>query len=200
MTAVLRTFTWAALGALFLAWASCGDGDRGMGGFSGPPVPEPTYRFGVVWDSLVVDSGQVKSGQSLSHLLDPAGIGPGKVATLAANSRPTYDVRNMRAGREWWLASLPVRDSLGKQVDLAPMVHLRAQPQGLRRLLAGRHPRGQAGFVPRGHGVRPGCGEHREQFVFGLGERRTPHQPCGVHGQRVRLDHRLQSGATRGHV
>ena len=120
MTAGRRTFTWAALGALLLAWTSCGEGDHGMGGFSTPPVPEPTYRFGVVWDSLVVDSGQVKSGQSLSHLLDPAGIGPGKVATLAANSRQTYDVRNMRAGREWWLASLPVRDSLGKQVDLAP--------------------------------------------------------------------------------
>ena len=115
MTAGRRTFTWAALGALLLAWTSCGDGDRGMGSFSEPPVPEPTYRFGVVWDSLVVDSGQVKSGQSLSHLLDPAGIGPGKVATLAANSRPTYDVRNMRAGREWWLAALPVRDSLGSK-------------------------------------------------------------------------------------
>ena len=116
MTAVRRTWTWAALGALLLVWASCGGGDRGMGGFSAPPLPEPTYRFGVVWDSLVVDSGQVKSGQSLTHLLDPAGIGPGKVATLAANSRPTYDVRNMRAGREWWLASLPVRDSLGKRM------------------------------------------------------------------------------------
>ena len=120
MTAVRRTWTWVALGALLLVWASCSGGDHGMGGFSAPPLPEPTYRFGVVWDSLVVDSGQVKSGQSLSHLLDPAGIGPGKVATLAANSRPTYDVRNMRAGREWWLASLPVRDSLGKRVGLAP--------------------------------------------------------------------------------
>ena len=120
MTAVRRTWTWAALGALILVWASCSGGDHGMGGFSAPPLPEPTYRFGVVWDSLVVDSGQVKSGQSLSHLLDPAGIGPGKVATLAANSRPTYDVRNMRAGREWWLASLPVRDSLGMRVGLAP--------------------------------------------------------------------------------
>ena len=120
MTAVRRTLTWAALGTLLLVWASCGDGHRGVGGFDAPPVPEPTYRFGVVWDSLVVDSGLVKSGQSLSHLLDPAGIGPGKVATLAANSRPTYDVRNMRAGREWWLASLPVRDSLGRHVGLTP--------------------------------------------------------------------------------
>ena len=114
MTAARRTFTWAALGALLLAWTSCGDNDHRMGGFSKPPVPEPTYRFGVGWDSLVVDSGQVKSGQSLSHLLDPAGIGPGKVASLAANSRPTYDVRNMRPGPEGERASLPVRCILGK--------------------------------------------------------------------------------------
>ena len=46
-----------------------------------PAEPEPTMRFGVVWDGLVVDSGKVKSGQSLSHLLDPAGIGPGQIAT-----------------------------------------------------------------------------------------------------------------------
>ena len=74
------------LGVLLLTWASCGHGDGGLGRFTAPSVPDPTYRFGVVWDSLVVDSGQVKSGQSLSHLLEPAGIGPGKVATLAANS------------------------------------------------------------------------------------------------------------------
>ena len=46
MTAVLRTFTWAALGALFLAWASCGDGDRGMGGFSGHPSLSPRTALG----------------------------------------------------------------------------------------------------------------------------------------------------------
>ena len=73
------------------------EGSSGGGLFGAAPEPEPTMRFGVVWDSLVVDSGKVKSGQSLSHLLDPAGIGPGRVATLAANSRKTWDVRYMKA-------------------------------------------------------------------------------------------------------
>ena len=68
-------------------------------------VPDPEIRFGIVWDSLVVDSGIVQDGQSLSHILDPYRFGPGKVATLAANSRKIYDVRNMRTSRRWWVAS-----------------------------------------------------------------------------------------------
>ena len=52
--------------------------------FTAPPEPEPLRRFGVVWEDLLVDSGKVASGQSLSHLLDPTGLGPGAIATLAA--------------------------------------------------------------------------------------------------------------------
>jgi len=73
-------------------------------------VPSPVIRFGLAWDSLVVDSGIVNDGQSLSHILDPYRFGPGKVATLASNSRETYDVRNMRTARRWWVAS--TNDSL----------------------------------------------------------------------------------------
>ena len=96
------------------------EGSSGGGLFGAAPEPEPTMRFGVVWDSLVVDSGKVKTGQSLSHLLDPAGIGPGRVATLAANSRKTWDVRYMKAGHRWWLASETVRDSMGLEARLVP--------------------------------------------------------------------------------
>ena len=82
------------------------DGDeRGLS-----QVPSPVIRFGLAWDSLVVDSGIVKDGQSLSHILDPYRFGPGNVATLAANSRKIYDVRNMRTARRWWVAS--TNDSL----------------------------------------------------------------------------------------
>jgi len=84
------------------------DGDeRGLS-----QVPSPVIRFGLAWDSLVVDSGIVKDGQSLSHILDPYRFGPGNVATLAANSRKIYDVRNMRISRRWWVAS--TNDSLNK--------------------------------------------------------------------------------------
>ena len=69
------------------------------------PEPEPRMRFGLYWDSLSVDSGSIKSGQTLSHLLDPYGITPGQVATLAANSKDVYRVTSMRQGNDWWLAS-----------------------------------------------------------------------------------------------
>ena len=96
-------------------------GANGLGGmFQAAPEPEPVRRFGVIWEDLVVDSGKVESGQSLSHLLDPAGIGPGKVATLAANSRKVWDVRYMKAGHRWWLASEAVRDSGEAEARLVP--------------------------------------------------------------------------------
>lgn len=96
-------------------------GEGGLGaGFRSTPEPEPKVRFGVVWENLVVDSGEVGVGQSLSHLLDPAGVSPGKIATLAANSRKTWDVRYMKAGHKWWLASDIQRDSADSEAQLAP--------------------------------------------------------------------------------
>lgn len=73
--------------------------------FTPEPEPEPFMRFGLSWDSLNLDSGFVKSGQTLSHLLDPYGITPGQVATLAANSKDVYRVTSMRQGKQWWLGS-----------------------------------------------------------------------------------------------
>lgn len=73
--------------------------------FTPDPEPEPLMRFGLFWDSLNVDSGVVKSGQTLSHLLDPYGITPGQVTTLAANSKDVYRVTSMRQGKQWWLGS-----------------------------------------------------------------------------------------------
>ena len=115
---------FSAIGAFLVLGCGGGSGSaRGSSGgglFSAPAEPEPTMRFGVVWDDLVVDSGKVTSGQSLSHLLDPAGIGPGRIATLAANSRKTWDVRYMKAGHRWWLASETVRDSADAEARLVP--------------------------------------------------------------------------------
>jgi hypothetical protein len=78
---------------------------RGQAGFSAVVVPDPVIRFDLFWDSLVVDSGVISENQTLSHLLDGFGIDAGKVATLAANSRGVYDVRNMRAGKKWWVGA-----------------------------------------------------------------------------------------------
>ncbi|MDA0904545.1 MAG: peptidoglycan DD-metalloendopeptidase family protein [Bacteroidetes bacterium] len=116
---------WAGC-VVWLGIASgCGEGQGPHGSATGGAFravaePEPTMRFGVVWDDLLVDSGEVKSGQSLSHILDPAGIGPGRIANLAANSRKTWDVRSMRAGHRWWLASETVRDSAEAEARVVP--------------------------------------------------------------------------------
>jgi murein DD-endopeptidase MepM/ murein hydrolase activator NlpD len=77
----------------------------GQATFSAVIVPDPVIRFDLVWDSLVVDSGTIRKDQTLSHLLDDFGMGAGKIATLAANSREVYNVRDMRGGKRWWVAS-----------------------------------------------------------------------------------------------
>ena len=91
--------------ALLMALKLCNTDNEVVTLFSTEPQPEPRMRFGLCWDSLNVDSGDIKSGQTLSHLLDPFGITPGKVATLAANSRDVYKVTSMRQGQPWWVAS-----------------------------------------------------------------------------------------------
>ena len=95
------------LGLVILGFSlqQCGSGDSSPIAINTPePEPEPRIRFGLFWDSLSVDSGSLKSGQTLSHLLDPYGISPGKVATLAANSKDVYRVTSMRQGKSFWVA------------------------------------------------------------------------------------------------
>lgn len=93
-----------------LIMASCGEGgepnrDGAATAMASSTVAmEPLERFGVVWEGLTVDSGVVASGQSLSHLLGPAGLSAATIQTIASSSRDSYDVRNMRAGRPWWIA------------------------------------------------------------------------------------------------
>ena len=104
--------TLIAIGAIFLIRCVSEDGTGFSSGsfLKAEPIPEPKIRFGLFWDSLIVDSGSIKSGQTLSHLLDNYGIGPGKVATLAANSKDVFRVTEMRAGKQWWICS--ARDSV----------------------------------------------------------------------------------------
>jgi murein DD-endopeptidase MepM/ murein hydrolase activator NlpD len=67
-------------------------------------VQEPAQRFGLIWSTLDVDSGTVRSGQSLSHLLSPAGLSQAAIGEIAEASKPDYDVRSMKSGNAWWLA------------------------------------------------------------------------------------------------
>jgi len=97
---------WGIFAVVSLLLAGCGESQPEHAS-KNPPTPiatEPLERFGVVWEGLSIDSGVVASGQSLSHLLGPAGLSAATIQTIASNARETYDVRNMRSGRPWWIA------------------------------------------------------------------------------------------------
>ncbi len=64
----------------------------------------PAQRFGLIWSAFEVDSGTVRSGQSLSHLLSPAGLSQAQIGEIAMTSQVDYDVRSMKSGNNWWLA------------------------------------------------------------------------------------------------
>ena len=53
--------------------------------------------------ALQVESGTVRSGQSLSHILSPAGVGPQVLYRIATEQRDVFDVRRMKAGQDWRL-------------------------------------------------------------------------------------------------
>jgi|TARA_B100000768_G_scaffold38824_1_gene37662 murein DD-endopeptidase MepM/ murein hydrolase activator NlpD len=76
------------------------------------PPTNPVERFGLMWEGLDIDSGIVAPGQSLSHILRPAGMNAGQITLLAQATNEEYDVRNMRSGKPWWIAF--TRDSLPK--------------------------------------------------------------------------------------
>ena len=89
----------------FLA-LSCGEVDESQQTAENrPAIPaEPIERFGLIWETFEVDSGVVASGQSLSHILSPAGMSAGEITLLAQATQSDYDVRNMRSGKSWWIA------------------------------------------------------------------------------------------------
>ena len=101
----LMRWNWIFLLAV-CGLAACGNPAPDTGGALtvDQEPPPPLERFGVVWEGLEVDSGTVQSGHSLSHILGPAGVSAGAIATIANESKDTYDVRNIRAQQPYWIA------------------------------------------------------------------------------------------------
>lgn len=105
----------AALGATILFAFGCGgsqngEEDGGSDEGSTPSLQEvassaPVERFGLPWEEFIADSGEVRNGQSLSHLLSPFDIGASTIMELAQTAKPTFDVRNIKVGRPWWVLS-----------------------------------------------------------------------------------------------
>lgn len=106
---------------LILGLVSCGGPDRevdvlasstGQGTAPAAPVLTPdeteALRFAIEDTvALRVEAGTVRSGQSLSHLLSPAGVSAQLLHAMATEERDVFDVRRMKAGNDWSLFSGP---------------------------------------------------------------------------------------------
>jgi murein DD-endopeptidase MepM/ murein hydrolase activator NlpD len=65
---------------------------------------EQAVRFAIDSGSVLrVESGLVGKGQSLSHILSPKRVNTGVLHRIATEDRDIFDVRNIRAGKEWHL-------------------------------------------------------------------------------------------------
>lgn len=106
---------------LVLGLGGCGGPDRevdvlasstGQGAAPVAPALTPdeqeALRFAIE-DTVVlsVEAGTVRSGQSLSHLLSPAGVSAQMLHAMATGEREAFDVRRMKAGNDWSLFSGP---------------------------------------------------------------------------------------------
>lgn len=58
------------------------------------------YSDSVAWTT---EYGEVRSGQSLSHILSPFGVSSATLHHIATEHREVFDVRRMRQGKDWWL-------------------------------------------------------------------------------------------------
>ena len=106
---------------LILGLVSCGGPDRevdvlasstGQGSAPAAPVLTPdeteALRFAIEDTvALRVEAGTVRRGQSLSHLLSPAGVSAQLLHVMATEERDVFDVRRMKAGNDWSLFSGP---------------------------------------------------------------------------------------------
>ena len=118
----MRTlFTPLSFVLLVLGLGGCGGPDRevdvlasstGQGAAPVAPALTPNeqeaLRFAIEDTvTLSVEAGTVRSGQSLSHLLSPAGVSAQMLHAMATGEREAFDVRRMKAGNDWSLFSGP---------------------------------------------------------------------------------------------
>ena len=72
------------------------------------PDEQEALRFAIEDTvALSIEAGTVRSGQSLSHLLSPAGVSAQMLHAMATGEREAFDVRRMKAGNDWSLFSGP---------------------------------------------------------------------------------------------
>jgi murein DD-endopeptidase MepM/ murein hydrolase activator NlpD len=120
----MRPLLSSLLSVLLLScglWSCSGDGPgqrevlASAGSRQAPPA-EPVLtpgekeaqRFAIA-DTVVLEvtAGEVRSGQSLSHILAPAGVSAAQLHGMATDQKAVFDVRRMKAGNDWSLFSGP---------------------------------------------------------------------------------------------
>lgn len=72
-------------------------------------LPEPEVLFGIVVDSLDVNSEKIGRNEMLSQILTRYNVPYSNIAQLAKNSKKVFDVRKLRSGKEYTVLS--ARDS-----------------------------------------------------------------------------------------
>jgi murein DD-endopeptidase MepM/ murein hydrolase activator NlpD len=68
-----------------------------------PQVKEPTLVFGIPSDSFLVINETIKSGQSLSHILQNHNISSAQLSELRQKSKKVFNLRQIRANRPYTL-------------------------------------------------------------------------------------------------
>lgn len=65
----------------------------------------PEMRYGIVVDSFLVEESEVKSGESLSIILNRYGASPGLIHAIAQAAKGTFDLRAIRPGKKYTVLS-----------------------------------------------------------------------------------------------
>ncbi len=75
-------------------------------------VKEPVLKYGLPVDSFHLVTGKVKNNQYLSQILNAQGVGMGTIDKIARKSKPVFDVRKIKSGKNFTIFS--TRDSINE--------------------------------------------------------------------------------------
>ena len=76
-------------------------------------LSSPDLMYGIAYENYDVVTDKVRSGQTLSHILGGLGVGPALIDRIDRTSRPTFDMRGLRADHPY--TAFLEKDSLDKR-------------------------------------------------------------------------------------
>ncbi len=84
------------------------------------------YQYGIPIDSFKIEESKIRQNQNLSEILLPRGISYAKIDELAKKSKPIFDVRRMKAGKDctffYSFDSVPVLHYMVYEKDLEEFI------------------------------------------------------------------------------